>query len=66
MKQPKKDTSRMMTVEPPGFVRNEWLESRLALRDSDPAEYQRETPPALRATVERDEGLKQGRAGREL
>jgi hypothetical protein len=63
MKQLKKETSHMIRVEPNGFTTNEWLEGRLALRDSDPAKYLRETSPALRLTVERYAELKT-KAGR--
>jgi hypothetical protein len=58
MKQPKKETSHMMTVKPSGFVENIWLEGRLKLRDSDPAKYLRETSEPLRITVDRYAELK--------
>jgi hypothetical protein len=58
MKQPKKDTSHMLTPQPGGFTVNEWLEGRLALRGRDPAKYLRETSQALRLTVERYAELK--------
>jgi hypothetical protein len=58
MKQQKKDTSHMIAVQPSGFVVNEWLEGRLALRDSNPEKYMRETSYALRVTVDRYSELK--------
>lgn len=54
----KEDAPREPPAEPGGFVANEYLENRLALRDGDPAKYLRETSQALRITVERYAELK--------
>ena len=60
----KRDTSAMLRTGADGSVVNEWLEGRLALRDSDPAKYLRQTSPALRATVARYAELTRGEGTR--
>jgi hypothetical protein len=52
MEQQKKETAQIITQQPDGFVVNEWLEGRFALRDA-PEKYLHETSSAQRLTVGR-------------
>lgn len=47
----KSDTSRELTVEPPSFVRNEWLETLCRLKADQPKRFAREVSAGLQVTV---------------
>lgn len=55
----KPDTSRKLTVEPSGFVRNEWLETLSRIKADQPKRYAREVSAGLRVTVGKYEELKE-------
>lgn len=56
--QAKPDTSRKLTVEPSGFVLNEWLETLSRIKADQPRRYAREVSAGLQVTVEKYQELK--------
>ena len=54
----KSDTSNELTVEPSGFVRNEWLETLSRIRQGQPKRYAREVSAGLQVTVGKYERTK--------
>jgi hypothetical protein len=58
LRRPKPDTSRKLTVEPSGFVRNEWLETLSRIRLDQPGRYAREVSAGLQVTVSKYEEMK--------
>ena len=54
----KPDTSHKLTVEPSGFVRNEWLETLSRARADQPRRYAKEVSTGLQVTVSKYEQLK--------
>lgn len=54
----KPDTSNELTVEPSGFVRNEWLETLSRIRQDQPKRYAREVSAGLQVTVGKYEQTK--------
>lgn len=54
----KPDTSRKLTAEPAGFVRNEWLETLSRIKHDQPGRYAREVSAGLQVTVSKYEQLK--------
>jgi hypothetical protein len=54
----KPDTSRKLTVDPSGFVRNEWLETLSRVRADQPRRYAKEVSAGLQVTVSKYEQLK--------
>jgi hypothetical protein len=55
----KPDTSGKLTVEPDGFVRNEWLETLSRIKADQPKRYAREVSAGLQVTVRKYEELKE-------
>lgn len=52
------DTSHKLTVEPSGFVRNEWLETLARIKHVQPRRYAREVSAGLQVTVSKYEEMK--------
>lgn len=52
------DTSLKLTVEPSGFVRNEWLETLARIKHDQPRRYAKEVSAGLKVTVSKYEELK--------
>lgn len=52
------DTSRKPTVEPSGFVRDEWLETLSRIKADQPRRYAKEVSAGLSVTVSKYEELK--------
>lgn len=57
-RRPKPNTSLKLTVEPSGFVHNEWLETLSRIKADQPKRYAREVSAGLQVTVEKYQELK--------